>query len=57
MNVELQVMDRHQRILGSSRLEGIAIPPSGWPKDTIPGFYQKKMTELLNDQGIQRALK
>jgi hypothetical protein len=57
MNVELQVMDRHQRILGSSRLEGIAIPPSGWPKDTIPGFYQRKMTELLNDQGIQRALK
>jgi hypothetical protein len=57
MNVELKVMDKNQRVLSSSRLEGIAIPPSGWPKDTIPGFYQKKMTELLNDQGIQRALR
>jgi hypothetical protein len=56
MNVELKVIDQNQRVLGSSRLEGTAIPPSGWPKDTIPGFYQKKMTELLNDQNIQRAL-
>jgi hypothetical protein len=57
MNVELKVLDRYQRVLGSSRLNGTAIPPSGWPKDTIPGFYQKKMTELLNDQGIKRALR
>ena len=57
MNVELKVLDRYQRVLGSSRLKGTAIPPSGWPKDTIPGFYQKKMTELLNDQDIKRALR
>ena len=57
MNVELKVLDRYQQVLGSSRLKGTAIPPSGWPKDTIPGFYQKKMTELLNDQGIKRALR
>jgi hypothetical protein len=57
MDVELKVMDRNQRVLGSSRLKGVAIPPSGWPKDTIPGFYQKKMTELLNDKGIQKALR
>ena len=57
MNVELKVMDRHQQVLGSSGLKGTAKPPSGWPKDTIPGFYQKKMTELLNDQDIQRAIR
>jgi hypothetical protein len=57
MKVELKVMDRNQKVLGSSRLEGIEIPPSGWPKDTIPGFYQKKMTELLNDKGIKQALR
>ena len=57
MNVELKVLDRTQRVLGSGRLKGTAIPPSGWPKDTIPGFYQKKMTELLNDQDVKRALR
>lgn len=57
MNVELKVMDRKLKTLGSKRLKEIAIPPSGWPKDTIPGMYQKKMTELLNDRGIQKALK
>ena len=57
MNVELKVLDRYQQVLGSSRLKGTAIPPSGWPKDTIPGFYQKKMTELLNDQDVKRALR
>jgi hypothetical protein len=57
MNVELKVLDRFQRVLGTGRLKGTANPPSGWPKDTIPGFYQKKMTELLNDQGVKRALR
>lgn len=57
MNIELKVLDRYQRVLGSSRLKEIATPPSGWPKDTIPGFYQKKMTELLNDQVVKRALR
>jgi hypothetical protein len=57
MNVVLKVMDKNQRVLGSNSLKEIAVPPSGWPKDTIPGLYQKKMTELLNDKGIQRALK
>lgn len=57
MNVELKVMDRYQQVLGSSGLKGTAKPPSGWPKDTIPGFYKKKMAELLNDQDIQRALR
>jgi hypothetical protein len=57
MNVELKVLDRSRRVLGSGRLKGIAIPPSGWPKDTIPGFYQKKMTELLNDQDVKRGLR
>lgn len=57
MNVELKVLDRSQRVLGSGRLKGTAIPPSGWPKDTIPGFYQKKMTELLNDQDVKRAMR
>jgi hypothetical protein len=57
MNVELKVLDRSQRVLGSSRIKGTAIPPSGWPKDTIPGFYQKKMNELLNDQSVKRALR
>lgn len=57
MNMELKVLDRSGRVLGSSRLKGIAIPPSGWPKDTIPGFYQKKMTGLLNDQSVRRALR
>jgi hypothetical protein len=57
MNVELKVMDSSLKVLGSSRLEGTENPPSGWPKDTIPGYYQKKMTELFNDQSIQNALK
>ena len=57
MDVDLKVMDRNQRVLGSSGLKGTVNLPSGWPKDTVPGFYQKKMTELLNDQDIQRALR
>lgn len=57
MNVEMKIMDGNRRILGSSKLEGTAIPPSGWPKDTIPGLYQKKMSELCNNQSIQDALK
>ena len=57
MNVELKIMDANRQVLGSSRLEGVAIPPSGWPKDTIPGYYQQKMSELFNNQSIQDALK
>ena len=57
MNVELKVMDSSRKVLGSSRLEGTETPPSGWPKDTIPGYYQKKISELFNDRSIQSALK
>lgn len=57
MKVELKVMNRQQEILATSRLQGTESPPSGWPKDTIPGLYRKKMTELLNDPAVQRALR
>ncbi|MFZ5573183.1 MAG: hypothetical protein ACOZF0_22500 [Thermodesulfobacteriota bacterium] len=57
MNIELKVMNPQRQVLASSRIETTENPPSGWPKDTIPGFYQKKMAVLLNDPSIQKALR
>jgi hypothetical protein len=57
MNVELKIMDKNRVVLGENGLKDTAIPPSGWPKDTIPGYYQKKMSELFNSPGIQNAFK
>ncbi len=57
IDVELKVMDNSRKSLGSKKLKEIVNVESGWPQDTIPGWYQKKMTELLNDKGIQKALK
>ena len=57
MNVELKIMDNSRQVLGENRLNNTSIPPSGWPRDTIPGYYQKKMSELFNNQSIQNALK
>jgi hypothetical protein len=57
IDVELKVMDNSKKSLGSKKLKEIVNVESGWPQDTIPGWYKKKMTELLNDKGIQKALK
>ena len=57
IDVELKVMDNNKKSLGSKKLKEIVNVESGWPQDTIPGWYQKKMTQLLNDKGIQKALK
>ncbi len=57
IDVELKVMDSKKNSLGSKKMKEIVNVESGWPQDTIPGWYQKKMTELLNDKGIQKALK
>ncbi len=57
IDVELKVMDNSRKTLGSKKMKEIVNVESGWPQDTIPGWYKKKMTELLNDKSIQRALK
>jgi len=57
MNVELKIMDNRVQVLGENRLNKTSIPPSGWPRDTIPGYYQQTMSELFNNQNILNALK
>lgn len=57
IDVELKVMNQNQKVLGSKKLKEIVNVQSGWPQDTIPGLYKKKMTELLNSKSIQQALK
>jgi hypothetical protein len=56
-NLVLEVFDSKQRMLAEKKVSGETHLPSGWPSDTVPLFYQKKIGELLNDPKIARALR
>jgi len=54
--VELEVLDPKHRVVAKASVSGETNLPSGWPNETVPLFYQKKIGELLNDPKIARAL-
>ncbi len=56
-NVTLRVYNRTGKVLAKKSLSGENNLPSGWPNKTVPVFYQKKVTELINAPNISRALR
>jgi len=52
----LQVFNRKNQVIGESGISGENHLPSGWPKETVPVFYQEKIRQLLNDPKIAKAL-
>jgi len=56
-DVELEVFNTEHKIVAKEEISGECHLPSGWPNETIPRFYQQKISELLNAPKIAAALK
>jgi|LSQX01.2.fsa_nt_gb hypothetical protein len=56
VHVEAGVFNRNQKkTAGKNLMEDLTLP-SGWPYETIPSVYQSKISGLINDSRICRAL-
>ncbi len=56
VKAELVVMDKRRRTLAVVNLQEEITLPSGWPEDTVPEMYQRKIRQILDDPRICRNL-
>jgi len=56
ISVEVQVFGRNQKQLAKTAFKEDLILPSGWPEETVPDVYQRKIRQLIDDARICRAL-
>lgn len=57
INVEVKVFDRNQKNMVKNNIikEELTLP-SGWPMDTVPDVYQRKIRQLMDDPRVCRGL-
>ena len=56
INVDVRVFDRNQSNIVKTHLKEELTLPSGWPEETVPYVYQRKIRQLIVDSRICRAL-
>lgn len=56
LNVEVIVFDRNQKNIVKNNLQEELHLPSGWPENTVPDVYQRKIRQLIDDSRVCRAL-
>jgi hypothetical protein len=56
LNVEVTVFDRNQKNIVKNNLKEELSLPSGWPENTVPDVYQRKIRQLIDDSRVCRAL-
>lgn len=56
LNVEVAVFDRNQKNIVKNNLQEELTLPSGWPENTVPDVYQRKIRQLIDDSRVCRAL-
>lgn len=56
MKADLSILDKRRRTLALANLQEEITLPSGWPEDTVPEMYQKKIRQLLDNSRICQNL-
>lgn len=56
VKADLVILDKRRRTLASVNLQEEITLPSGWPEDTVPDVYQKKIRQLLDNPRICQNL-
>lgn len=57
LNVEVAVFNRNQKNIEKNNLQEELTLPSGWPENTVPDVYQRKIRQLIDDSRVCRALR
>ena len=56
LNVDVAVFDRNQTNIVKNNLQEELTLPSGWPENTVPDVYQKKIRQLIDNPRVCAAL-
>lgn len=56
MKIDLTVFDKRRKAIAVKNLQEEMTLPSGWPEETVPIAYQKKIRQLLDDPQVCRSL-
>jgi hypothetical protein len=57
INVEIAVFNRNQKSIEKSNLREELTLPSGWPENTVPDAYQRKIRQLIDGSRVCQALR